>query len=114
MYEQNWLISEKPIKMEYQDLDNILIEVKETRRILMDLAFKETYSEFTKDYLKYTIENCFAIEESITELKNSQTHLRKTLNLQYSNLQRDFISNFGIFVSFYKEYQKEDLGKSIK
>lgn len=110
MYEQNWLISERPVKMEYQDLDTILIEVKETRRNLMDLAFKENYSEFTKDYLKYTIENCLAIEESIMELKNSQTHSRKTLNIQYRNLQNDFRSNFGIFDTFYREYQKEDLG----
>lgn len=110
MYEQNWLISKKPVRMEYQDLDTILIEVKETRRNLMDLAFKETYSEFTKSYLKYTIEDCLEIEESIMKLKTSQTHSRKTLNLQYRNLQNDFKSNLDIFVSFYREYQKEDLG----
>lgn len=110
MYEQEWLLNKGPVKMQYEDLDLILIDTKNARENLMDLVFREDYSIYTKDYLRFTIEHCLAIEESIQRLKNSKAHSRKTLNRQYSNLQEDFRSNFDNFVSFYMEYQKEDLG----
>lgn len=52
MYEQNWLTSEKAIKIHYRDLDTILTEVKNTRYLLLELAFLEGYSQEGKEYLK--------------------------------------------------------------
>ncbi|PGS46519.1 hypothetical protein [Bacillus sp. AFS041924] len=101
MYEQDWLISKKPIKIKYQDLDKILLEVKESRQIMMDLAFQETYSKDSKEFLKYAIESCITIENSIEELKHSKYHSRKTINRQFRNIHRSIIGNFDLFVTFY-------------
>lgn len=106
MYEQKWISSKEPVKINVTDLDSMLLEVKSTRQTLMELAFQENYSTDTRILLKYTIESCLAIEDSILDLKNSQSHSRKTLVLQYQNLHVSFINNFNFFVSFYEEYRK--------
>jgi hypothetical protein len=107
VYEQKWFMSEKAVKMKYEDIDSILLEIKNVRQILMDLAFKETYSEVTKKYLQATIEQSMLIEENIIELKNSKGYSRSTINRQYYNLHVRHIDNFRMFTSFYEEFKKE-------
>ncbi|WP_397538552.1 hypothetical protein [Rummeliibacillus pycnus] len=105
MYEQKWLISKKPVNMKFNELDIILIKVRENREILLDLAFRENYSPMAKQYLKESIQFCFELEEKIQELKNSYFNSRITLKRQYRNLHGEFISSFDMFVSFYKAYK---------
>lgn len=106
MYDQPWLTSTKPIQMKYQELDTILFEVKEARRILTELAIQETYSKDAKGFLKLTLENCSLIEENLEEIIDSKSHSRSNLNSQLHILHMSFMSNFDIFKSFY-EYKKE-------
>lgn len=107
MYDQLWLTSTKPIQMKYQELDTILAEVKEARRILTELAIQESYSKDAKGFLKLTLENCSLIEENLEEIKDSKSHSRSTLNNQLQNLHMRFQSNFGIFKSFYEYEEKK-------
>ena len=105
MYDQPWLTSTKPIQMKYQELDTILFEVKEARRILTELAIQETYSKDAKGFLKLTLENCSLIEENLEEILDSKSHSRSNLNSQLHILHMSFMSNFDIFKSFY-EYEE--------
>ena len=105
MYDQPWLTSTKPTQMKYQELDTILFEVKEARRILTELAIQETYSKDAKGFLKLTLENCSLIEENLEEILDSKSHSRSNLNSQLHILHMSFMSNFDIFKSFY-EYEE--------
>ncbi|MFE6169653.1 hypothetical protein ACFVP8_17540 [Viridibacillus arvi] len=111
MYEQEWLISKKPVKLKMNDLEAIIMEVKETREILLELAFRETYSHETKDYLKASLKSCLDLEERIQYLQNSQNNSRSTLTRQFRNIQGEFISNFDLYTSFYESYKSDLLEK---
>ncbi|QQZ09076.1 hypothetical protein [Heyndrickxia vini] len=105
MFEQQWLVSGKPVKIKESDqLNTMLNEVKETKDILIELAFREKYSQETKEYLKMALVTCLSLENEIVELKNSKFHSRSTLNRQIRNLHMSFIRSFDMFTTFYKEY----------
>ncbi|KXH78357.1 hypothetical protein AU377_13265 [Sporosarcina sp. HYO08] len=104
MYEQDWFMSDKKIKIHFQDLDVILTEVRNTRNTLLELALNEGYSQEAKEYLKMNIQQLVAIEERIVGLMNSKHHSRSTLILQFKNLQQAFMESLDIYVSFYKDY----------
>ncbi|MFE7151684.1 hypothetical protein, partial [Heyndrickxia sporothermodurans] len=106
MFEQQWLVSGKPVKMKVSDqLHTMLNEVKETKDILIELAFREKYSLETKEYLKIALLTCLSLENEIVELKNSKFHSRSTLNRQIHNLHMSFIRCFDMYATFYKEYR---------
>lgn len=104
MYEQDWLITKKPIKIRYNDLDKILLKVEQAKNTLVEFSNQGDYSRYAEDFLKTNIDNCIAIEEEIKSIKESKKHSKKTLRRQFHNLQVSFINNFRIsFLSFYEE-----------
>ncbi|MDP4549524.1 hypothetical protein Q9251_01355 [Alkalihalobacillus macyae] len=107
MYEQGWMMSDEPVKMNQDDIDQIAFEVKEARNLLLSLAFEETYLPNAKMELKHAIENNLAIEESVYELRDSQSHSRETLQTQYHNLHGMFENSLRMLVTFYERYDEE-------
>jgi hypothetical protein len=76
--------------------------VKQARQNLLDLAFRETYHQNqAKDYLRTVIEDSFAIEELIYDIKEAKADSRSTLNTKFHNLHMIFINDFNLFVTFY-------------
>ncbi len=107
MYNQEWLISEEPIKMNEENIDQMAFEVKEARNLLLSLAFEEIYLPNAKAQLKSSIEDSLAIEESIYELRDSESHSRETLQTQYHNLHGMFENSLRMLVTFYERYDEE-------
>ncbi|MBN8209056.1 hypothetical protein JI666_09900 [Bacillus sp. NTK071] len=107
MYDQEWMMSEESAKMNQADIDQIALDVKEARNLLLTLAFEETYSPNVISQLKYVIENCLAIEESVYDLRDSETHSRDTLQTQYHNLHGTFENSLRMLLTFYERYEEE-------
>lgn len=101
MVVQDWLIKNNS-KIAYKDLDSILIEVRKGRVQLIDLAFNKNYSQEAELYLKTSIAQCLALEESLIQLMNSKQLTRAALNRQIHNLHIDFSNftdNFNLFIN---------------
>lgn len=107
MYNQEWLVSEEPVKMNEEDIDQMAFEVKEARNLLLSLAFEETYSPNAKAQLKNSIENSLAIEESVYELRDSHSLSREMVQTQYHNLHGMFENSLRMLVTFYERYDEE-------
>ncbi|MCD5324433.1 hypothetical protein LQ226_11770 [Pontibacillus sp. HN14] len=101
-YEQDWLMSESSMKMDEQQLNLILFEVKETRQLLLDLVAQQDYTKEEKEYLIHTIQTLLTIEDSITNIKAQPMLSKGKLETQFDNLHQKFISSFFVFRSFYE------------
>ncbi|MFC5591417.1 hypothetical protein ACFPRA_21250 [Sporosarcina soli] len=106
MFEQDWLLNENGTSMRKADLEEILVQVKNKREHLIELAFHETYSTETKEYLKDTLRHCLALEESIVELKNAKYSSRASLKRRYHNLHMSFVDTFDRYKYFYNEFKE--------
>jgi hypothetical protein len=107
LFEQDWLVSKEHVKMGIGDLDNMSFDVKNTRKSLMELLAEEDYSKEQRQDLITSIENLLLLEEELVEMKTEKAESRKTLNIQFSNLQVRFINNFMIFKNFYERSKNE-------
>ncbi|SEA80889.1 hypothetical protein SAMN05421743_108167 [Thalassobacillus cyri] len=108
MFEQNWLINKDSVNMGERDLDNMLFEVKENKSTLMHLLVEEDYTKDQRRDVVYSLENLQSLEELIIDIKTEKTSSRSTLNTQFHNLRVRYISTFGMYASFYKEYHGLD------
>lgn len=106
LFEQDWLVSKKPVKMSIKDLDNILFAVKNARKALLRLIAKENYTQVQRQYLVDSIESLLSLEEEIINIKTGRAESRKTLKIQFSNLHVSFINNFMMYEIFYKVSQE--------
>jgi hypothetical protein len=104
-YEQIWIMSEEPTKVSQDSLDSILFELKEVRKLTIELTYEESYND-AKDFLRMMLEKNIALEEEVHVLKDSTFHSYITLSRQMGNLHMGFIQSFGLFTSFYEEYSK--------
>jgi hypothetical protein len=107
MFEQPWLLKKGDTDISKDELDRMLFEVKEARKVILLLPFEENYSMSTKSYLKMLVDQTLSLEEEIHELQHSTNHSRKTLDRQLRNLHVSFISNFQLLVTFYEVYMEE-------
>ncbi|TKD72343.1 hypothetical protein [Pseudalkalibacillus hwajinpoensis] len=107
MYDQEWMMSEEPVEINQDDINQIAFEVKEARNLLLSLAFEETYLPNAKMELKHAIENFLAIEESVYELRDSDSYSRDTLQIQYHNLHVMFENSMRMLITFYDRYEEE-------
>ncbi|MCT2534865.1 hypothetical protein NC661_04000 [Aquibacillus koreensis] len=88
--------------MSKEDLDDILFEVKNARKTLLEFISKEDYTQEQRQYLVTSIESLLALEEEIVNIKTGSAESRKTLKIQFSNLHGSFLSNFMMFEIFYE------------
>ncbi|MGP4079017.1 hypothetical protein ACTWQL_03815 [Pseudalkalibacillus sp. R45] len=106
MYEDDSFLSDEGSKITKHSLASLLLELKETRKILIELAFEESYEKNTEDYLRLLLENTIVLEENIKDIINSNGNSRFTLERQYSNLNMGLNRNLKFLESFYNEYAK--------
>lgn len=107
IFEQDWLTHEKKSKMSTQELDAMLLEVKEARGILLDLSIQENYSKQEREYFVDSIKSLVELEEKINDIRNGESQSRRTLDTQFHNLHTSFISNFKAFTTFYQVTQEK-------
>ncbi|WP_349409396.1 hypothetical protein [Pseudalkalibacillus sp. SCS-8] len=104
MYEQEWLLSKESMSLSKLDLDGILSEVQEARRLLIQLTFEESYDKETKMFLKILLEDTLDLEKRISYLIHSEHHTRQELDNVMGNVHMSFISNFNLFTTFFETY----------
>lgn len=107
MYDQHWLTNTDSTNVTHEQLDNHLFELREARKLIIELAFSEEYSKNVKEYLKMLLEDNLFLEEALLDMKHSSFDSRKTLHRRYRNIHRGYIKNFDIFNSFYRVYLME-------
>ncbi|MRH42589.1 hypothetical protein GH741_07815 [Aquibacillus halophilus] len=107
LYEQDWLVSTEPLKMSMEDLDEILFEVKNNRKILLELLGREDYTKEHRQYLINNLESLLSLEEEIIDIKTEKAESLKTLKIQFGNLHGSFVNNFMMFEIFYERFQGE-------
>ncbi|KYG32930.1 hypothetical protein ACU3L3_15660 [Priestia endophytica] len=107
IFEQDWLTHEKKSKMSTQELDTMLLEVKEARVTLLDLSIQENYSKKEREYFIDSVKSLVELEEKINDIRNGESTSRRTLNTQFHNLHTSFISNFKSFTTFYQVTQEQ-------
>ncbi|WP_261131720.1 hypothetical protein [Bacillus sp. Marseille-Q3570] len=104
MYEEDSFLSDERSKITKHRLDSLLFEIVETRELLIELAFKESYERNADDFLRLLLEDTLALEEQIQNLIYSNSNSRFTLERQYSNLYMGFNRNLDLLASFYDDY----------
>ncbi len=107
LFEQDWLVSKVPVKMSIDDLGEILFEVKNARKILLELIANEDYTQEQRHYLVNSIESLLSLEEEIVDIKTGIAESRKTLRIQFNNLHGSFLGNFMMFEIFYERSRKD-------
>ncbi|WP_017382051.1 hypothetical protein [Paenisporosarcina sp. TG-14] len=107
LFEQDWLLSKEPVKLSMDDLDNILLQVKNARKTLLKLLANEDYKKEQRRYLVDSIRNILSLEEEIVDIKTGKAESRKTLKIQFSNLHGSFLNNFLMFEIFYERSRNE-------
>lgn len=103
IFEQDWLIGTDPVSMDQHKLDEMLVDVKQSRDTLLSLITKEDYSSGVKVYLVDTINNFLRLEEEIRYIKDGNYFSRSELNILFGNLRNTFRSNFVIFATTFYE-----------
>ncbi|SKA90331.1 hypothetical protein [Sporosarcina newyorkensis] len=103
VFEQEWLIGTDPVSMDKISLDEMLVDVIQSRKTLLSLVTKEDYSREVKVYLVDTINNFLRLEEEIWYIKNGKYFSRNELNHLFGNLRNSFRSNFDIFATTFYE-----------
>ncbi|MGP4108489.1 hypothetical protein [Virgibacillus sp. L01] len=107
LFEQDWLLSKEPVKLSMGDLGNILFQVKNARKTLLELVAKEDYKKEQRRYLVDSIESLLSLEGKIVDIKTGKAESRKTLKIQFGNLHVSFLNNFMMFEIFYERSRNE-------
>ncbi|MEV9639628.1 hypothetical protein ABZ756_02880 [Mammaliicoccus sciuri] len=103
IFEQDWLIGTDPVSMDQHKLDEMLVDVKQSRDTLLSLITKKDNSSEVKVYLVDTINNFLRLEEEIRYIKDGNNFSRSELNILFGNLRNTFRSNFNIFATTFYE-----------
>jgi hypothetical protein len=109
LFEQKWLLSNKPLSIKKSDLEEMLFDVKNTRDTLLSLLEKEDYTSDERYYLVMNIKGLLKLEESIVNIQTRNDFTRKDLRILLHNLNVYYMSNFDSFTTFYTIYQDEEL-----
>ncbi|MHA6252527.1 hypothetical protein [Oceanobacillus sp. CAU 1775] len=107
IFEQEWISSKDPIKMDLDMLSNNLDEVKSARNALLELIVREDYNYEQREYLVGSIDSLLSVEEQINKIKMSSFSTRSTLNRQFRNLHVSFISQLTFYEIFYEQVQND-------
>lgn len=109
LFEQDWIVSGKPVNFTKTDLDNILNQVIHVRHSLFNLIERENYTYEQRQYLVGSIESLLHLEDSIRKIQIGNLESRKTIQTQFHNLHGSFMASFMMFESFYELTIKESL-----
>lgn len=97
LYEQSWLVSKEPIKMDKENLSNLLLDIQHARQGLLAFLVEEELSQVQKQYIVSSIESFLLLEGEISNIANGSTESRKTLNILIRNLHVGLIDSFLLF-----------------
>ncbi|RDI45587.1 hypothetical protein [Falsibacillus pallidus] len=105
-FDQKWLMSSEPVTMDSMKLNDILTEVQDARTLIMELAFRETYPQETKEYLKIALENSIEMESYLLMVKNNPSITRERSNSMFHQMHMMFQNELKMYESFYESYQQ--------
>ncbi|MBO0589630.1 hypothetical protein [Sporosarcina sp. E16_8] len=108
IFEQDWLVSTKPVTIDKNKVDQMLRDVIQSRNTLLMLVAQENYTSEERVYLVDIINSILRLEEEIRYVKDGKYFSRIELNTLLDNLGDSFRFNFDIFVTtFYERVNKE-------
>ena len=110
MFEQDWLVKNDTFKMNKDELDKMLMGMRNAREGLLNLTMQEDYSMQNKMDLLMNIENVLAMEDLIEGMKEDMIEdsweNRTTIKRQFQNLHGAYTSSLMLFNSFYNTTQR--------
>lgn len=105
MFEQDWLVKNDTFKMNKDELDKMLMGMRNAREGLLNLTMQEEYSMQQRMDLLMNIENVLAMEDLIEGMMEDSRENRTTVKRQFQNLHGAFTSSLMLFNSFYDSTQ---------
>lgn len=105
MFEQDWLVKNDTFKMNKDELDKMLMGMRNAREGLLNLTMQEEYSMQQRTDLLMNIENVLAMEDLIEGMMDDSWENRTTVKRQFQNLHGAFTSSLMLFNSFYDSTQ---------
>lgn len=101
IFEQEWLVNKEPTKMNIEDLDLMLFELKSIRETVLQLVMNEHNTVEQSQYLVNSINGLLLLEDEIIEIQTGRGQTRAKLNNQFYNLQIGYIDNLQTFKIYY-------------
>jgi hypothetical protein len=101
LFEQDWYIKEDAVTIKKQDLETMLMHVKNTRSTLLSLLQHEEYTSEQKMYLEQLINGFLGIEEYIGYMQHEPFLSRGDIRRSLGNLRDSQGLLFSIFTTFY-------------
>lgn len=101
IFEQDWLVKNDTFKMNKDELDKMLMGMRNAREGLLNLTMQEEYSMQQRMDLLMNIENVLSMEDLIEGIMEDNWENRTTVKRQYQNLHGAYTSSLMLFNSFY-------------
>lgn len=86
------------------EIEQLLADVQEIRSLLIELAFREDYSEIGDSYLQNAIQQSINLEYKILNLISNRFYSKRQIDMSIHNLQEVFHSTLSLYNSFFEEY----------
>jgi hypothetical protein len=94
-------------KIKRVELEQLIADVREIRYLLIDLAFREEYSELGDSFLKNAILKSASLEFGILNIMSSRFYSKKEIEISLRNIQVEFRSTMDLYKAFYEEYKSK-------
>ena len=104
-FNQNLFIDPGGTKIKRVELEQLITDVREIRNLLIDLAFREEYSELGDSFLQNAILHSLSLEVNISNINTKRFLSKKEIEILLHNLQVEFNSTLNLYKSFYEEYK---------
>lgn len=92
------------VRIKRAELEQLLADVQEIRNLLIELAFREDYSDLGDSYLQNAIQQSINLEYKILNLISNRFYSKRQIEISIHNIQEEFRSTLGLYNSFFEEY----------
>ncbi|WP_153730277.1 hypothetical protein [Sporosarcina obsidiansis] len=103
IFKQDWLIGTDPVSINQNKLDNMLLDIKQSRDTLLSLIAEVDYTKEQRNYLLNSIQNLLRLEDSIRYLRDETYVSRKAVNNLIGTIRSDFRDSFRFYVDTFYE-----------
>lgn len=108
VFEEDWLVSRDPVKMNHARLEDMQNDVAQWLQILLDLLARENYATEERIELVNIVNRTLTLDENIRYIRENKYLSRNELNRLFGNLRHQFHMDFEVFVTtFYEEVMVE-------
>lgn len=103
VFEQDWLVSRNPVKMNHVRVDEMHLQVKEWTQVLLNLLAYGNYTTEERIEFVNIINRTLTLDENIQYIRENKYLSRDELNRLFGNLRHQFHMDFEVFVTNFYE-----------